>query len=225
MGAAIRFGRSNPVVGTLKPEDTKPRERVLSDSELASIWKACDDGSEYGKIIRLLILLGARRSEIGGIAHRELDLGRGVWTLPASRSKNKNKHELPLMPMAMDIIKSVPHMVSRDSLFGVHVNRFTAWGRNKIALDQRSGVTDSWCVHDVRRTVATRMADIGIAPHVIEEILNHRSGHKAGPAGVYNRSRYPNEVRAALATWEDYVSSITQGTERKVIPYGPVIAS
>jgi integrase len=216
---------ANPVIGTLKPKDTKPRERVLSDAELAAIWKACEDDA-YGRIIKLLILLGARRSEIGGMTWRgEIDLERGTWTLPAIRSKNGRAHTLPLMPTALGIIRQIPHMVSRDQLFGEHANRgFTAWDKNKRALDARSGVTE-WTVHDIRRSVATRMADIGIGPHIIEAILNHHSGHRAGPAGVYNRSNYPNEVRAALVLWEDHIRSLLTGGERKVLAYAPVFNS
>jgi hypothetical protein len=79
-------------------------------------------------------------------------------------------------------------MVSRDQLFGTHSPAgFTAWAKEKQALDARAGVSN-WTVHDIRRTVATRMADIGVQPHIIEAVLNHQSGHKAGPAGIYARA-------------------------------------
>jgi integrase len=191
---------------------------VLSDSELAAIWRACKD-DDYGRIIRLLILTAARRAEIGGIAWSEIDLERGTWTLPAERSKNGRAHTLPLMPVALDIIKSVPQMVSRDQLFGARSqDGFASWDKGKTALDQRSGVTN-WTPHDIRRSVATRMADIGIAPHIIEQILNHQSGHKRGPAGIYNRSSYEREVRAALALWEDHIRTLIEGGERKIVAF------
>ena len=72
-------------------------------------------------------------------------------------------------------------------------------------------------LHDLRRTVATKMADLGVQPHIIEEILNHRGGHKAGIAGIYNRSSYEREVKAALLTWADYVRALVDGGERKVV--------
>ena len=65
-----------------------------------------------------------------------------------------------------------------------------------------------WVVHDIRRSVATGMADIGIAPHIIEQILNHQSGHKGGVAGIYNRSSYAAEKAAALVRWAEHVASI-----------------
>jgi integrase len=106
---AMQMGivENNPIIGTIQPKDSKPRERVLSDNELATIWNACKD-DDYGRIIRLLILLGARRQEVGGLRWSELDPDNGRWLLPAQRSKNGRRHELPLMPMALDIIKGVP---------------------------------------------------------------------------------------------------------------------
>jgi integrase len=215
---------NNPILGTIQPKDGKPRERVLSDNELASIWRACKD-DDYGRIVRLLILLGARRQEIGGLRWSELDLGNGRWVLQGQRSKNGRAHELPLMPMALDIIKDVPRLVSRDQLFGARSNDgFTGWDDQKEALDERSGVI-GWTLHDIRRSVATKLADLGVPPHIIEEILGHTSGHKSGVAGIYNRSSYEREVRAALALWADHVRTLVEGGERKVVPYAPHVAS
>ena len=208
---------NNPTIGTRKPQTNKPRDRVLSDSELAAIWNACKD-DDYGRIIRLLILLAARRSEIGGMAWSEIDVERGTWTLPAERSKNGRKHTLPLLPMALDIIKGVPRMVSRDQLFGARSeDGFASCDKGKAALDARASIA-KWTPHDIRRAVATRLADIGIAPHIIEQILNHQSGHKAGPAGIYNRSSYEREVHNTLALWCDHVRILVAGGERKIVP-------
>ena len=207
---------ANPVVGTGKPKGSKPRERVLSDAELSRIWKACGD-DDHGRCIKLLILMGCRRAEVGGMAWSEFDFERGTWTLPAARSKNGRAHTLPLLPSMLTIIKAVPRMASRDQLFGARANGFTGWSRGKAALDARSGVKD-WTTHDLRRSIATGMANISIMPHVIEQILNHQSGHKAGPAGIYNKSSYANEVRAALALWEDHVRTLVEGGERKILP-------
>ena len=216
---AMRMGvvESNPTIGTIKPPEGKPRERVLSDSELAAVWRACRD-DDYGRIIKLLMLTGCRRAEIGNMAWSELDDSERptTFTIVGARSKNGKPHTLPVMPMMREVICGVPRMANRDQLFGLRTYGFTGWADGKVALDQRSGVT-GWTVHDIRRSTATRMADIGIQPWIVEQILNHQSGHRAGPAGIYNRSRYDREVRAALALWEDHVRSITEGTERKVL--------
>jgi integrase len=209
------LAETNPIVGTLKPKDAEPRERVLSDGELAAIWRAAGDDA-YGRVIKLLILTGARRAEVGGM--RWTEIKHGTWTIPAERTKNGREHVVPLMPCALDIIKSVPHRFSRDHLFGTRSPDGLSHWHAKADLDQKLGDTvGSWRVHDIRRTVATRMADLGVQPHVIEAVLNHQSGHRAGVAGVYNRSRYESEVGAALALWADHVQSIVTGQKRKVL--------
>jgi integrase len=75
-----------------------------------------------------------------------------------------------------------------------------------------------WTLHDLRRSTATKLADLGVQPHVIEQVLNHVSGHKGGVAGIYNRSSYEREVRAALALWADHVRVLTEGGEKKILP-------
>jgi integrase len=211
---------ANPCIGSINPEITA-RERVLSFEEIGAVWAACAD-DDYGRIVRLLILLGARRQEIGGLAWSECDLDALApsWTLSKERSKNGKAYTLPLMPMALSIIRSVPRMASRDQLFGTSAAEgFSSWGKGKAALDRRCGVTD-WTVHDLRRSTATGLADIGVAPHVIETILNHRTGPGRGGAvaRIYNRSSYAREVRAALGMWEDHIACLVGGGERKVIP-------
>jgi integrase len=150
----------------------------------------------------------------------ELDMDTGMWTLPAVRAKNGRAHTLPLPPMALDIITSVPHMALRDRLFGQRAELgFTRWASAKADLDARLGeAVQEWTLHDLRRTVATRMGDLGVQPHIIEEVLNHQSGHRRGVAGVYNKSPYEREVRAALLMWSEHVRVLTDGGERKVVP-------
>jgi integrase len=141
---------------------------------------------------------------------------------PGPPQQNGKAHTLPLMPMMREIIESVPRMAERDHLFGnISALGFTAWAGGKAALDVHSGVT-GWRVHDIRRSVATHMANIGIAPHIVEQVLNHVSGHKSGVAGVYNRSSYELEVRNALALWADHIRVLVGGGERKVVAFVPV---
>jgi integrase len=209
----------NPVAGTARPEVAPARDRVLSDEELAAVWRGCDATTDFSRIIRLLTLLPCRRQEVGGMRWDELDLERGVWTIPAARAKNGRAITLPLMPMALEIIKAVPQRVECDRLFGERHSPkgFTSWFRGKESLDAKTGIDESWNIHDLRRSVATRMADLGVAPHVVEQILNHVSGHKSGVAGIYNRSSYEREVKQALGLWEDHVNALVAGGQRKVI--------
>jgi integrase len=210
---------ANPVIGTIKPDDSRPRERVLSNPEIAALWRACGNDA-FGKVVKLLLLTGARRMEVCGMRWSEIEIESGVWRLPPERTKNKRAHTLPLAPMAMEIIKSIPRFVDRDNLFGERSELgFTQWGA-KRELDERLGeAVQPWTLHDLRRSTATGMADIGVQPHVIEAVLNHISGHKVGVAGIYNRSSYEREVKAALALWADHVRSIVEGSERKVVTF------
>ena len=167
---------SNPIANTNRREE-QTRDRVLSNDELRRIWNAAGEDA-YGTIVKLLILTGQRRSEIGEL--RWSEVGADAITLPGERTKNKRPHVVPLAPTARALLMA--QSPTDDLVFQI-----TSWSLHKSALDQRSGVSD-WVFHDIRRTVATGMADIGIAPHIIEQILNHQSGHKGGVAGIYNRS-------------------------------------
>jgi integrase len=191
---------SNPVAGTNTREE-RPRDRVLSNDELRRVWNAAGDDT-YGTIIKLLILTGQRRGEISELPWSEIDFTAGVVNLSAERTKNKRPHVVPLAPTARALLERWPR--TGDSVF-----RFTAWSFYKAPLDDRSGVSD-WVVHDIRRTVATGMADIGIQPHIIEAVLNHVSGHKGGVAGIYNRANYAAEKAAALARWDEHVSALVR---------------
>ena len=173
----------NPVIGTVQQKPSPARDRVLSDAELAAIWNAADGSDDFSRIVRLLILLPCRRQEVGGMAWSELDLDAGTWAIPAARAKNRRGIVLPLMPMALEIIRSVPRRATRDQLFGaLHAGGFSSWDRAKKPLYGKLAIA-AWNLHDLRRSVATRMADLGVAPHVIEQLLNHQSGHKAASPG------------------------------------------
>jgi len=220
-GWAIQRGYrdDNPVINTERPERSKPRTRVLTDSELAAIWNACGD-DEFGRITRLLMLTGCRRSEIGGMRFSEFSPDGATWTLPAERAKNKHALTLTLPPAAIAIVQAVENK-GRDQLFGDRAAGFTSWDPAKQALDARLGDrVASWRLHDLRRTCATGMADLGVEPHVIEAVLNHHSGHRAGVAGVYNRSPYAKAVGIALASWAGHVLALAEGREaaNNVVP-------
>ena len=218
-GIAQGLMDSNPVVGAAQLKPPPARDRVLDDAELSAILRACED-DDFGKIVRLLIILGARRTEVGGLRWSELDLNRGVWLLPRERAKNAREHLLPLPALALSILETVPRVMNRDCLFGERsAGGFTLWAAAKSALDARlADQVRKWTLHDIRRTFATRLCDLGTAPHVVEQILNHQSGHRAGIAGIYNKSSYEREVKAALALWADHVRTLIEGGERKIVP-------
>jgi integrase len=186
------------------------RDRVLSDSELAAVWRACAD-HDFGRAVKLLILTGCRRDEIGSLRWSEIDLSAGTLTVTAERSKNRKAHVLTLPPMALDILKSIPRRPDRDFVFGLSGQGFQRWGAYTTALRKRLGDMPPFRLHDLRRSAATGMCEIGIQPHIVEAVLNHLSGHKAGVAGIYNRAAYTEPMRIALQRWADHVAAIIDG--------------
>ena len=212
----------NPVIGTNKAIDEVSRDRVLPSEELRLIWQEAGAG-DYGDIVRLLILTGQRREEVGGILWPEIDLGNANWKIGAERTKNGLMHDVPLSPAAIMILKARSRRdENRELVFGSRAGPFQGWSNAKAALDGRvlrrlqtehgpSAQLKPWRLHDIRRTVATRLGDLGVLPHVIEAVLNHVSGHKASVAGIYNRAAYAPEKRAALERWASQISADIDG--------------
>ncbi len=206
----------NPVVGTNQPATPRSRERVLSDAELVEVWGACGE-DDFGRIVRLLTLTACRRQEVGGMRWSELDAERGVWVIPSERVKNGRAHVLPLPPMAWRIIEAVPHRAGIDHLFGRGGQRgFIGFHKGKQILGSNLTLPH-WTLHDIRRSAATGMINLGIEPHHVEAVLNHYSGHRAGVSGVYNRSPYTAQIKVALAMWADHVRALVECGERKVV--------
>jgi integrase len=204
---------SNPVIGSFRPSDTPSRDRVLSNAELVAIWRSVEGMSDYATVIRLLMLTATRREEVARMAWSEFGDDGSTWTLPAERSKNGRAHTLPITSLMQGVIDDIPRRFGSVYLF--RKRGFTGWITGKRALDARLDLP-AWRVHDVRRSVASGMGDLGIAPHVIEQILNHS---RRGVAGIYNKSPYEREVRAAMVLWSDHVASLITGGERKVVAF------
>jgi integrase len=204
---------ANPVIRTPKPKKAKARERVLDDGELVAVWNATGGDNDHDRIVRLQILTGARRAEIGGMRWSEIDRG-GKWTLPAVRAKNHRTHSIVLPKTALEILNKIPRLEGRDHVFGDRADAgFTSWHFAKSVLDRRlvGTMKESWRLHDLRRTAVTGMANLGIQPHIIEATINHVSGHKAGVGGIYNRAVYTTEVKIALARWSAHVHDLVAG--------------
>jgi integrase len=230
-GWAMRAGvvDVNPVLSTNTAGDEAARDRVLSSEELVEIWRACRDDDDYGCIVRLLILTGQRREEVGGIRDTEIDITKRLWCLPKERCKNKQAHEVPLSEMALSLLQNHRRIAGRDMFFGETQNGpFQSWSWNRRELDKR--IADArkavgnntpfppWVLHDIRRTVATGLAEqLAVQPHVIEAVLNHVSGSRRGVAGIYNRATYANEKRQALDLWAAHIASLLAGERLNVV--------
>jgi integrase len=203
----------NPVIGTNDPgQGLQARDRVLSDRELAAVWNACRE-DDFGKIVKLLILTGCRRDEIGSLQWSEID--GEIMTIAATRSKNRKAHALTLPSMALDTLQSIQRRDSRDFIFGQRGNGFARWGYHTTALRERLGEMVPFTLHDLRRSFRTGLGKLGVPPHIAELAINHtRSGIEA----VYDKHRYEREIGSALAQWAAHVAAIIEGRESNVTP-------
>jgi integrase len=207
------------------PAPERSRDRILSDDELRLVWKATEtDPSPFGPLVKLLILTGQRLAEVGGMRWDEIDLKNKLWTLPAERVKNGERHEVPLSDAAVEILMAIPRIrTTKGFVFTTTRNAaVSGFSRAKDRLDaavmaslpKAAKAPEHWTFHDLRRTMASGMARLGIQLPVIEKVLNHSSGSFRGIVGVYQRHSYADEKRQALQAWARFVSDIV--TERKV---------
>jgi integrase len=187
---------------------TERRERVLTDDELAAVWRVTGFPGPFNGIIRVLILTGQRREEVAGMTWAELSGDLSTWTIPASRAKNGATHIVPLNATAQDLLRGKPQ--ASELIFPGLKGPFNGFSKAKADLDERSGVT-GWRLHDLRRTVATGLQRLGVRLEVTEQVLNHVSGSRTGIVGVYQRHDFAAEKRAALVAWGAHVLAIAEG--------------
>lgn len=250
--ASVLFGwaakrgdiNGNPLVQMAKPEAPKARDRVLSDAELATIWKATEGlGDPFAPFFRLLILTGQRRSEVAAINWGEIDRSTATWTVPADRAKNGVAHIVPLSPQSVAELARLAKFATatRDSKSAVSEDWprtgfvLTTTGKTPIsgitkaknALDAKAqelnddNAVDAWRIHDLRRTLATGFQRLGVRFEVTEAVLNHVSGAKGGIAGIYQRHDWKEEKRSALDAWARHVALITTSAEQgNVVAFG-----
>lgn len=226
----------SPMTSIKPPSKEKTRDRVLSDDEIALVLRACDAiGAPFGPMVKMLFLTGQRRTEVAGARFSELEIegNNQLWVIPPEKAKNKKEHFVPLTSAVLDLISSLPRIVPTEGKKAIFL--FTTNGRTPVSgfskakksVDKamidilRETATkegrdpdkvrlEPWTFHDIRRTVASGMARLNVAVHVVEAILNHRSGSIKGVAAVYNRYDYADEKRGALSVWADYLASISQ---------------
>jgi integrase len=211
---------SNPAMFTNKnPEQS--RGRVLTLAELTTIWRALPDG-DFGDVVKLLALTGQRREEISQLRWDEVDLERGIITLPPARTKNRRWHSIPFAAKSQEILTARWQDENREPdrplVFGAGQGGFSGWSKAKAQLDDAVKI-EPWVVHDLRRAVATGMGDLGVLPHVVEATLNHVSGSRAGVAGTYNKAAYEAEKATALALWDERLMAAVEGRDTNVTTF------
>ena len=203
---------ASPLRKLTKPNKEKSRSRVLTDNELRRIWHACPENS-HGKVVKLLILMGQRVGETKAIrkdwiATNSIENGNSlVVTFPTSITKNGQQHTIPIPALALGLIGDLSQRTGLIFPSNRTGELIAGWGKLKPELDKASGVSN-WTLHDLRRTWATRSAELGTAPHIIEAALNHLSGTISPLARTYNRAKYQGEIKTAMDAYDTYISRL-----------------
>ena len=212
----------NPAAGVDLPYKERPRDRTLTEAEIKSIWEAFEVMAwPFGMIGRMLLLTAARRSEVAGMSWSEIDFQKALWVVPAERVKNGVAHTLPLVPEAIAILEACPRIAGSDLVFPSSragagaVSAFSG----ALARAHKLSATSGWSWHDLRRSVRSEMAKLGVLPHVGERVLAHVVGSEV--ARVYDVHRYLPEMRRALELWGAELARITTGSETKVASARP----
>jgi integrase len=185
---------ANPCAGIRPPAAETARDRILSDDELKAVWQAAEAlGQPYREFIQLLILSGQRLREVAELQWSELDLDTKLWTLPRERAKNNRQHEIPLSDSAVEILRGLPRIAGGDYVFtisGRHPIRGFSIVKGRLDAILPA---DMQPIHDIRRTVASGLARLGVNLPVVEKLLNHVSGSFAGIVSVYQRHSFSAE--------------------------------
>jgi integrase len=196
----------------------KPRQRVLSDREIALIWRATE-GSEaayYGPYVRLLLLLGVRRSELGRATRPEFDLDAALWTIPPGRMKSDEPHLVALPPITVEILRTLPR--GKGYVIGgapIHYSRAKRQLDARVASLNGGKAIPRWTQHDCRRTFRTGLSRLGIAPHVAELCIGHR---QQGLHRIYDLHKFDAEKRHAFNAWAAHVLRTVELPEGVVVP-------
>jgi len=205
-----RLLEHSPMEGMFLPARTESRSRVLAANEVKKVWAAAEAyGYPFGHIVRLLILTGQRRVEVGSIHAERIDQKQRLITLPAAITKNRREHTFPYGDLTASILDALPY--DQGNLFRARGKEtpFVGWSKSKALLDRTiEPPAPDYDLHDCRRTFATMHAAIGTPPHVTERLLNHVSGTISGVAAIYNRHHYFLEMRQAATAYENHLQSL-----------------
>lgn len=207
---------STPTQGVKPPGKEQSRDRYLSDDEIRWFWKATErQGSPFGPLFRLLLLTGQRLDEVAAMTESEIH--DDLWTIPAKRAKNDRRHPVPLSRVALDTLDAIPRVESDAGFIfttngTTHVSGYSVAKKrlDKLMLDVAQNESPiatipHWTLHDLRRTVSSNMARLGVNLQVAEKALNHVSGSFGGIVGVYNQHTYFSEITEAFDLWNQFI--------------------
>jgi integrase len=192
------------------------RQRVLSDAELAALWKATEKiGYPYGPLYRVLLLTGARKNEVAQAKWSEIDLDKKLWVIPPERFKSNASHLIPLTKDVVAILKGLPRFANGGGYVFTPTGSFAVanFSHAKGRIDALMGATD-WVTHDLRRTVRTRLASLRVSDIVAEMIIGHG---RRGIQRVYDQHSYETEMREGLELWAARLRSIVEPPPANVV--------
>jgi integrase len=221
---------ANPMAGMKGPQPLEARDRVLSDEEIKTFWKAAStEGWPFSSVFKVLLLTGQRREEVAGMRWAEVDLDAGSWTIAKERAKNGKAHTVDLHPETVRLLDplgeaAAPRLMrnaeaEEDFVFSTTGRTpVSGFSKTKARIDARMQAIlgdkfQPWRTHDLRRTAASGMAALGFQPHVIERVLNHLSGAQGGLVSVYQRHKYREERKRAIMAWGAHVMGLVNAAE------------
>lgn len=203
---------------TMPATKSPRRKRVLTDDELKQIWTAAGECGTFGVIVRLLMLTGQRRGEIGALKSDFYSHNQQTICLPDWLTKNGREHTFPIGSMCRSIFTMRQPEEAQTFLFPAKNSSssprpFNGWSKSKKALDKLCPISH-WRLHDLRRTFRTNLGRLGVAPHVAERLVNHISA-RTEMEETYDLYRYLPEMRAAIELWENHLRGVLAETEKK----------
>jgi integrase len=204
--------------------EKKPRQRVLSDDELRAVWAASDKmGYPWGNFYKLLLLTGCRKTEASEARWSEFgDLKAKLWTIPESRFKSDRKHIIPLSLDAVALLADMPRWTEGDFVFSTREGRIplNSFSKAKTRLDvlvaaELGRVPEPFVIHDLRRTMRTRLSQLRVSTEVAELVIGHSL---KGLHAVYNQHDFLDERREALDQWGARLRAIVTPPPENVVP-------
>jgi integrase len=209
----------NPFEGADNPHQPEAQERVLDAFEIAAVWKAAErTGYPFGAFVQLLLLTGQRRTNIAAMEWSWLDLEAGTITIPAHSFKGKRTHLAPLSSRAGELLAGLHRFRGGDYVLTTRHGRRPISGFSKMKTrldsevlrvlrenDPKAQPLAPWKLHDLRRTVATGLQELGYDPTLIDRVLGHAYG---GLRAVYQKHDYAQKKTEALEAWGDYLRRV-----------------
>lgn len=208
---------TSPIVRGMRRHKSRPRDRVLTDNEIRSLWRKLDEMAVFGPIVKLCLLTGQRSRKVASMMWEHIE--EDVWTIPQKDREKGTARSIKLTPLALEIIRAQPRLHGNPYIFASRPSKhFNSWSQHKSALDKelKKVLPDMrpWTIHDLRRTARSLLSRAGVRPDIAERVLGHAI---VGVEGVYDRHDYHEHKAHAVARLSSLVESIITPAEANVV--------